>query len=217
MAVSPTAVPSLIIKPAPALLFPEHTDAYFVLHTPSNRRMPATWVSSAAAQKFVESIQDKADWASANANLTQTIVQAIDEHDGSFDGFDGPQLPTPPFVPTQAEIADLLDKALSVVIANGWCQGDESAFHDIDQEHEDDLGPSQCRVCARGAINIAAEGDPRAPTAYEPGVLADAATAALTTTLGVKDITVWNDAPGRTADELHDAMARTIAQLRDPS
>ncbi|MFE9770002.1 hypothetical protein ACFYPC_36680 [Streptomyces sp. NPDC005808] len=211
----PTSVPGLNIKPAPAPLFPDHPDACFVIHAPSNRRMPATWASSTGAQRFVEAIQGKADWTSANATLTQAIVQAIDDHDGSFDGFDGPRLPTPPYTPTQTEIADLLDKALAVLITNGWCQGDASTFHDIDQEDDEDLDPSNCRVCALGAINLAAEGDPRPPTAYELSVLADAATAALGETLAVDDITVWNDAVGRTDIELRDAMARTIRRLRE--
>ncbi|WP_030757299.1 DUF6197 family protein [Streptomyces sp. NRRL F-5135] len=215
MTARPTDVPGLVIRAAPAPLFPDHPDACFVIHPPSNRRMPATWASPSTAQAFVKAIQGKADWTSPNATLTKTIVDAIYAHDGSFDGFDGPQLPIPPYVPTQAETADVLDKALTVLITNGWCQGDASTFHDTDQEYGDDLDPSQCRVCARGAINIAAEGDPRPPTAYGPSVLADAATAALAETLGVDDVTVWNDAPGRTADDLHDVVARTINRLRD--
>ncbi|GAA1111839.1 DUF6197 family protein [Streptomyces javensis] len=210
-----TSVGGLTIKAAPAPLFPDHPDACFVLHTPSNRRMPATWATPQAAQKFVEAVQDMADWPNANATLTQTIVQAIDDHDGSWDDFGTPRLPTPPYVPSPAEIANLLDKALAVLTTNGWCQGDASTFHDIDQEHDEDLDPSQCRVCARGAINIAAEGDPRPPTAYELSVLADAATATLAETLSVDDVTVWNDAEGRTSDQLHTAITRTIARLRD--
>ncbi|WP_333745600.1 DUF6197 family protein [Streptomyces sp. IBSBF 2950] len=207
-------VPGLAVKAAPTPLFPDHPGACFVLHTPSNRRMPATWASPEAAQQFVDAIRDKADWTGTEATLTKAIVQAIDDHDGSFDGFDGPRLPVPPYVPTTAEVADLLVKTLVVLTVNGWCQGDASAFHDFVQEHEEDLEPSECRVCARGAVNIAAEGDPRPPTAYELGVLAAAATAALAETLGVDDVTLWNDAAGRTSGDLHTAITRTIDRLR---
>ncbi|WP_199807498.1 DUF6197 family protein [Streptomyces sp. NRRL F-5650] len=176
--------------------------------------MPATWATPAAARRFVEAVRDVADWASPATVLTEPIFQAIDEHHGSVDGFDGPRLRRPPYTPTDAEIADLLSKALTVLITNGWYQGDASSFHDVDQEDGDDLDSSDCRVCARGAINIAAAGDPRPPIAYQPSVLAEAATDALAETLGVDDVTVWNDAPGRTASALHDAVTRTIDRLR---
>ncbi|MDX3165889.1 hypothetical protein PV516_19065 [Streptomyces scabiei] len=210
-----TSAPGLAIKAAPTPLFPDHPNACFVLHTPPNRRVPATWASPEAAQEFVDAVRNMVDWTSTDVTLTKAIVQAVDDHDGTWDDCDTPWLPAPPYVPTPAETADLLDKALGVLATNGWCQGDASTFHDLDQEHDEDLEPGQCRACARGAINVAAEGDPRPPTAYKPGVLADTATAALAETLGVDDATVWNDAEGRTSDEVHTAFTRTIDRLRD--
>ncbi|MFE9007475.1 hypothetical protein ACFYOY_36050 [Streptomyces sp. NPDC007875] len=204
-----TGVPGLVVEPAPPL-FPDHPDACFVIHTASNRRLPATWVSTAAAQQFVAAIRGMADWTDANVTGTSALAQAIDEHDGTWDVYGAPRLPTPPYVPTTTEIADLLAQALDVITVNGWWQGE--AF-DTDQEDEEGLAPEQCRVGVRGAIHIAAEGHPRPPEAYEPSILASAATAALAETLGA-DVTVWNDAAGRTVDELHAAVTRTVDRLR---
>lgn len=208
-----TPCPGLGVKPAP--LFPDHPDACFVIHIPSNRRMPATWTSTAAAQRFIETVRDTADWTKTNVTGTKTLAQAIDDHNGTWDSFGVPRLPTPPYLPTHAEIADVLDRALAVLTANGWCQGDAFTFHDTDQELDDSVNPDQCRVCLRGAVNIAAEGHPLPPEVYEPGVLADAAVTALAETLGVDDVTVWNDAADRTAVEVRDVLTRTIDRLCD--
>ncbi|GAA3372212.1 hypothetical protein GCM10017744_102810 [Streptomyces antimycoticus] len=210
-----TGVRGLVVEPAPPL-FPDHPDACFVIHTASNRRLPATWVSTEAAQQFVAAVRDMADWTDANVTGTAALAQVIDEHDGTWDVYGVPRLPTPPYVPTPAEIADLLAGALDVLALNGWCQGEafDTVDYDVDQEDEEGLAPDQCRVGARGAIHVAAEGHPSPPEAYESSVLASAATAALTETLGVADVTVWNDAAGRTVDELHAAVTRTVDRLR---
>lgn len=204
----------LVVTDPPKDLFPDHPHAYFVTHTPSNRRMPATWTSRKSAQRFIDAAQDMADWSSPTAVLTKAISQAIEDHGGSWDSWGYPWLPAKPYKPTPVEVADVLDKALTVLDRVGWHQGDAYAFYDEQQEEEEDLAPSECRVCLEGAIHIAVEGQPTPPEMPREEALAEAAVAALRKQLNVKDVTLWNDEAGRTFDEVRDVAARTAAHLR---
>lgn len=109
-------------------------------------------------------------------------------------------------------IADVLDKAAAVIDRNGWTQGD---LYDMAQG--EDRPAQDCRVCAIGAINTAVYGDPMYPVRSSqlstPGEHAvDLMRDHLR--LGSMKLAVWNDTPGRTADEVTRAMRETAAGLR---
>lgn len=112
------------------------------------------------------------------------------------------------------ETADILDEALDFLRRNGWIQGDY-----INQQQIDDgEGPGDCACCARGAINMAAGGPP--DNDYLPG--AEAASNAVLTWLLISgalgetlSLPEWNDAPGRTADDVMSALAAAAQAERE--
>ena len=115
---------------------------------------------------------------------------------------------------TQGEVAmfderDILLKAASIV-EEGWCQG---AYHrradgtwegmNLQGQETVTLRPAAVTSCARGAILRARHelGLPRPPYGQSAADLLKGS---------VGPIIDWNDAPGRTADEVAEAM-RTAA------
>lgn len=117
--------------------------------------------------------------------------------------------------PTSAAIADVLDKAAAHIDAVGWTQQD---LYDLEQAVREDVMASKCRVCAIGAINTAVYGGPLYPV-HETGLQAVAIGAenALKEHLALDNSTIplWNDAPGREADEVTKALRDTAAGLRE--
>ena len=118
--------------------------------------------------------------------------------------------------PTPAAIADILDKAAEHIDRVGWIQ---NGLYD-ESQWGDDFPLQACRVCAVGAINTAVYGNPRYPI-LETGLQAVAIGAenALKQHLALDNSTIplWNDAPGREADEVTKALRDTAAALREAS
>lgn len=110
-------------------------------------------------------------------------------------------------IPTDTEIADLLDKAADVIDTNGHCKRDL-------YDHRQAAGgtkPVNCRVDIIGALNIAAHGTPiytgrdlRVWTA-EQAVLARIDEAAIVS---------WNDAKGHGKREAAKLLRDTAASLQ---
>lgn len=114
--------------------------------------------------------------------------------------------------PTRAEQAAVLDKADTILGANGWLQGD---LYDR-QQQSGGTPPAACRMCLIGATNTAAGGEPRLG---DMGALdlADAALRVVADQLGLspgRELAVWNDQRGRTVDEVRQALRDTAAGLR---
>jgi hypothetical protein len=95
--------------------------------------------------------------------------------------------------------------AANIIRTNGWHQG---GLYDLDVNvrrvaaGEPELPPSACPVCLIGAINVEATGETWDPedVAYD-------------VRLWVRELIggapgVWNDAPGRTVDEVLDLLER---------
>lgn len=109
--------------------------------------------------------------------------------------------------PTDAEIADLCDKAEGVIDANGHCKRDL-------YDHKQAAGGTKladCRVDIIGALNIAAHGTPvytgrdLRVWAAEKAILARIPEAAIVT---------WNDARGHGKREAAKLLRDTAAGLR---
>lgn len=105
--------------------------------------------------------------------------------------------------------ADVLDRAADLIERNGWWQ---NFYYDLGT----DLPKRECAVCARGAINLAANG-------RTPDRLSDVgqnALSALERYLGISgdhphSVADWNDAPERTAKEVIAALRGAAAAERE--
>lgn len=88
-------------------------------------------------------------------------------------------------------IPEILRAAAERIRTGGWCQGR--------------LGDCDGPVCALGAIKVAMGGHPL-------GALGDTGRAALKAvneTVGADSLVLWNDAPGRTAEQVIEAFEAT--------
>jgi hypothetical protein len=113
-------------------------------------------------------------------------------------------------VTTPAEIADILDKAADHIETVGWFQG---GLYDMYRDPA--KPPTECRVCAMGAINVALHGSPLFPPYGD-----DAHDIAeyVERRLGADaEMATWNDMPGRTQDEVTAVFRETAAELRSAS
>lgn len=110
-----------------------------------------------------------------------------------------------------ASLAGVLDRAAETIDRNGWMQGN---FYDFTQAQVWGKPPSECRVCAYGAIHIALTGRPQPPE--EDGPDPDEAAYAVLEFIGIEghDLASWNDQVDRTAEEVAQAMRDTAADLR---
>jgi hypothetical protein len=111
--------------------------------------------------------------------------------------------------------AEVLEKAADLLETIGWVQGDEIVYGSSDP----DAGPVITGMCARGACRIAAG----AKNFYDTWTSAEQyeafrdARRALEAGLGGewRCIPVWNDEPGRTAEEVIDKMKQVAKDLRN--
>lgn len=114
--------------------------------------------------------------------------------------------------PTTTQLADVLDKAATVIETNGWHRG-----YLYDDEQADEGTPlNSCRVCAIGAINTAVHGTPRFPTARGKSDTHEIAAAVerwLSLDAG-RELAEWNDDLTRTQDDVVRAFRDTAAELR---
>lgn len=106
---------------------------------------------------------------------------------------------------------DVLDRAADIIERNGWWQ---NFYCDLGSS----LPKRDCAVCARGAINLAANG--RTPDRLSK--VGEAALQALERYLGISgeypdSVADWNDHPGRTAEEVVAALRGTAAAERERS
>lgn len=105
--------------------------------------------------------------------------------------------------------ADVLDGAADIIERNGWWR---QYYYDPGSQ----LPMRDCAVCARGAINLAANGK-------NPNRLSDVgqdALRALERYLGISgeyphSVADWNDKPGRTAEEVIAALRGAAAAERE--
>lgn len=112
--------------------------------------------------------------------------------------------------PSNADIADVIDKAAEIIDRNGHHQG---YLYDEDQA-DGGLLLKFCRVDAVGAINIAVFDMPRWPAEDNPSSpLAQAAVLALQETVG-KPVPGWNDEDERTQDDVITFLWETSERLR---
>lgn len=121
--------------------------------------------------------------------------------------------------PTAAELADVLDKAATVIETNGWHRG---YLYDEDR-YEEGTALRDCPVCALGAINAAVCGSPLLGITGEHDIysaiaLADAAANAVARHLNVaaspREVAWWNDELHRKQDDVVQAFRDTAANLR---
>ena len=104
-----------------------------------------------------------------------------------------------------ATIADVLDEAARILRRNGWHQG----FYYDRSKKTDGTRFDQCRVCARGAINLASDGPPDNDALPGAAEAADALLEWLYLSNRLGDalsVADWNDKPGRTVDEVLAAL-----------
>ncbi|MCW7941612.1 hypothetical protein AAW14_06070 [Streptomyces hygroscopicus] len=113
---------------------------------------------------------------------------------------------TATIAPTDAEIADLCDKAAEIIKANGF---NKRYLYDTRQAADGRL-VQLCRVDIIGALNIAAHGTPR----YAGSPLVYAAERALEKRIDRASLVVWNDEKGRDADDAIALFKQTAAELR---
>lgn len=122
--------------------------------------------------------------------------------------------------PTATQLADVLDKAITVIGTNSWHRG---YLYDEDQYWEQGTPPANCPVCALGAINIAISGRPMLGISgtlrLEDAVaLADAAAIAVAVHLKVgttpRALARWNDEEKRVVADVVQAFRDTAAELR---
>jgi hypothetical protein len=108
------------------------------------------------------------------------------------------------------QAADVLDKAADHLERVGHHKG-----YLYDERQAKGAAIESCRVCAVGAILVAAHGKPRYPD-DEPlvGGISDLAILALTDHVD-GPVPTWNDEPDRTADEVVTAMRQTAKTLRE--
>ncbi|TGB11589.1 hypothetical protein [Streptomyces sp. MZ04] len=119
---------------------------------------------------------------------------------------------------TVTDVADVLDKAATVIESNGLHKG--SLYR-----KQRGKARRRCAVCAQGALNIAATGSPLTPSeeAVDPGhpnvvgwhfALVISANQALTYYAGIEDVPAWSDAPERTASDVVTAFRAVEDALR---
>ncbi|QCX81169.1 hypothetical protein C9F11_37930 [Streptomyces sp. YIM 121038] len=115
--------------------------------------------------------------------------------------------------PRNTDVADALDRAADHIERYGWAQG---ALYDGRQA--EGAPTSECRVCAIGAINTAVYGSPSYPAYDSPHHdLALLAERWLRVYLQLDTVTLpeWNDALGRTQEQVVQAMRDTAKRLRE--
>lgn len=120
-----------------------------------------------------------------------------------------PAAPPDPAVQTAADVQAMRD----VISANGWYQ---NAYYDWDQVRAESVAEPRARVDMYGALNIALCGWPF-PMTVLPEVQQLrylAAVDAIAATLGTIGIKAWQDVPERTAEDVLDALDRTVTRLR---
>ncbi len=94
--------------------------------------------------------------------------------------------------------SEVLRKAADEIRRRGWYQG---AYGDKLSQ------PNTCRVCAIGALNVAAGADPDGYVFVDTPE-AIAATPFLELATGEPHVAAWNDVEGRTVEEVLDAFTR---------
>lgn len=112
------------------------------------------------------------------------------------------------------ETADVLQGAADILRRNGWHQGD---YFDRDQL-DGGRGPDDCAVCLHGAINLAAAGNPENDYHHNSVKATNTLVDWLWTSLDpdiYASLSAWNDADGRTADEVIAALEGAAAAERD--
>jgi len=110
--------------------------------------------------------------------------------------------------PETAEVADLLDKAATVIDVNGHCKRNL-------YDHRQAAGgtkPADCRVDVIGALNIAAHG---VPVYNGKSLLVWRAEEALLARIPEAAIVTWNDARGHGKREAAKLLRDTAAGLRE--
>jgi len=110
--------------------------------------------------------------------------------------------------PETAEVADLLDKAATVIDVNGHCKRNL-------YDHRQAAGgtkPADCRVDVIGALNIAAHG---VPVYTGKSLLVWRAEEALLARIPEAAIVTWNDARGHGKREAAKLLRDTAAGLRE--
>lgn len=102
--------------------------------------------------------------------------------------------------------SELLRKAADEIRRRGWFQG---AYGDVDPDGETPLDEQMktCRVCAWGAVRSAANGSPYG-WEHDTATPVDRSILALTGVIPIPSVPDWNDAPGRTVEEVLDAFER---------
>ncbi len=108
--------------------------------------------------------------------------------------------------PTALELADLCEKAMRVIAANGH---HKRYLYDTKQA-QSGMALDKCRVDIIGALNIAAHGTPR----YAGSPIVFAAEMALARQIDRESLVVWNDEKGRSKDDAVDLLNQTAAELR---
>lgn len=91
--------------------------------------------------------------------------------------------------------SELLRKAADEIRRRGWHQGDYGSDYSV---------PETCAVCSVGAISAATSGSPWLPTSTS----GNQALCILTDAINLEDVVPWNDAEGRTVEEVLDAFER---------
>ena len=109
-----------------------------------------------------------------------------------------------------AVIADFYDRAADHIDKVGWLQNE---LWDVSLEAA--RPPSECPVCAWGALNVALHGTPRFRVDYRLGELTvhDVARYVEERLRGV-ELADWNDVPERTQAEVTGLFRETARELR---
>lgn len=106
--------------------------------------------------------------------------------------------------------AETLREAADVIRRNGWIQGD---YFDRDQLDGGRIS-KDCSVCLHGAINLAAGGDPENDYHHNAVKATNTLVEWLWTALDpaiYASLSAWNDAPGRTAEQVIAALEAAAA------
>lgn len=111
---------------------------------------------------------------------------------------------------TDKTAAQILAEAADVIERNGWVQG---RYYDFKQ-YDRGTPAADCRVCLLGGINIAMWGNPSYPRADRRPAFYFQMTGELEKTVGSAWVDDWNDAVGRTVEEVI-ALLRTTAERID--
>jgi hypothetical protein len=118
--------------------------------------------------------------------------------------------------------AQILADAADVIDRNGWIQ---NSMYDVDSKRVG-KAPARCAVCLMGAINIAAFGLPSemlvpydVQESVRPAQLARVAAVEHLADLqagavGFPALSDWNDAPGRTRDQVTAFLRAAAAKAR---